>query len=114
MTQVYLVTERPEKAKELAERTLEKYPEEPRLLLALASAYKKLGNFKDAAATFKKAFLFEEELAYSHFEFATIYAKSAVWNEYQRQLERAAELSDSWGAFNKSINELLKKRRTRE
>jgi len=114
LVQVYLATARPQKVQELAEKALEKYPDEPQLLLALAVAQSKLGNRKDATTSFKKAFLFEEELAHGHFELATLYAKSAVWNEYQRQLERAAVLSDSKGDFNKSINGLLKKRRVRE
>ena len=114
MTQVYLATDRPEEALELAGKALEKYPDEPRLLLALAHAQKKIGNIKDAATSFKRAFLLEEELAYGHFELATMYAQSAIWSEYQRHLERSAVLSDPDGQFNKSINELLKKRRERE
>lgn len=112
LAQVYLSTGQSEKALELAENALEKYPEEPRLLLVLASAQKNVGKSKEAITTLKRAFLFEEELAYSHFELATIYAKFALWDEYQKQLDKAAQLSTPESSFNKSINEILKRRKS--
>ena len=75
MANLYLLTKRYEEAENLVTIALEKYPEEPRLLLLLAASYKGQGKVKEAVVTYHRAYLFEVELAYAHYEMAQLYSQ---------------------------------------
>lgn len=94
MTHLYIITKRWEDAEKLLSIALEKYPEEPRLLLLLATSYKAQGKVKEAVVTYHRAYLFEVELAYAHYELAQLYSQFGLDKEYKEQMERASLLSE--------------------
>ena len=94
MAHLYIITRRWEEAEELISIALENYPEEPRLLLLLASSYKAQGKVKEAVVTYHRAYLFEVELAYAHYELAQLYSQFGLETEYKEQMERASALSE--------------------
>jgi len=94
MAHLYIVTKRWEEAERLVSIALEKYPEEPRLLLLLAASYKAQGKVKEAVVAYHRAYLFEVELAYAHYEMAQLYSQFGLEKEYNVQMERAAALSE--------------------
>lgn len=94
MAHLYIITRRWEEAEKLISIALERYPEEPRLLLLLAASYKALGKVKEAVVTYHRAYLFEVELAYAHYEMAQLYSQFGLEKEYKEQLERASLLSE--------------------
>ncbi|MBO7047672.1 MAG: tetratricopeptide repeat protein [Spirochaetia bacterium] len=94
MANLYLLTKQYEKSEKLASIALEKYPEEPRFLLLLAASYKAQGKVKEAVVTYHRAYLFEVELAYAHYEMAQLYSQFGLEKEYKEQIERASALSE--------------------
>ena len=94
MAHLYIITERWEDAEKLLSIALESYPEEPRLLLLLAASYKAQGKIKEAVVTYHRAYLFEVELAYAHYELAQLYSKFGLEQKYKEQMERASLLSE--------------------
>ena len=94
MANLYLLTTRYEEAEKLVSIALENYPEEPRMLLLLAASYKAQGKVKEAVVTYHRAYLFEVELAYAHYEMAQLYSQFGLEKEYKEQLERASALSE--------------------
>lgn len=94
MANLYLLTKRYEKSEKFASIALEKYPEEPRFLLLLAASYKAQGKVKEAVVTYHRAYLFEVELAYAHYEMAQLYSQFGLEKEYKEQIERASALSE--------------------
>ena len=94
MAHLYIITKRWEDAEKLLSIALEKYPEEPRLLLLLATSYKGQGKVKEAVVTYHRAYLFEVELAYAHYELAQLYSQFGLEKEHKKQLERASLLSE--------------------
>ena len=94
MANLYLLTNRYEEAEKLVSIALENYPEEPRLLLLQAASYKAQGKIKEAVVTYHRAYLFEVELAYAHYEMAQLYSQFGLEKEYKEQLERASALSE--------------------
>ena len=94
MANLYLLTRRYEEAEQLVSIALENYPEEPRLLLLLAASYKAQGKVKEDVVTYHRAYLFEVELAYAHYEMAQLYSQFGLEKEYKEQLERASALSE--------------------
>ena len=95
-----------EKGEALLERSLEKYPEEPRLLLMYAYIEGQLGKYGRAAEAYGRLFLFEEELATAHFDFALILGKSAMRERYRAELERAALLAGENHELSAAIRKL--------
>ena len=94
MAHLYIITSRWEEAENLVTIALENYPEEPRLLLLLAASYKAQGKVKEAVVTYHRAYLFEVELAYAHYEMAQLYSQFGLETEYKEQMERASVLSE--------------------
>lgn len=94
MANLYLLTRRYDEAEQLVSIALENYPEEPRLLLLLAASYKAQGKVKEAVVAYHRAYLFEVELAYAHYEMAQLYSQFGLEKEYKEQLERASALSE--------------------
>ena len=94
MANLYLLTKRYEETEKLVTIALEKYPEEPRLLLLLAASYKGQGKVKEAVVTYHRAYLFEVELAYAHYEMAQLYSQFGLEKEHKEQMERASALSE--------------------
>ncbi len=94
MAHLYIITKRWEEAEQLVSIALEKYPEEPRLMLLLATSYKAQGKVKEAVVAYHRAYLFEVELAYAHYEMAQLYSQFGLEKEYNVQMERAAALSE--------------------
>ncbi len=92
MANLYLLTKRYEETEKLVTIALEKYPEEPRLLLLLAASYKGQGKVKEAVVTYHRAYLFEVELAYAHYEMAQLYSQFGLEKEHKEQMERASAL----------------------
>ncbi len=94
MAHLYIITKRWKEAENLVTIALEDYPEEPRLLLLLAASYKAQGKVKEAVVTYHRAYLFEVELAYAHYEMAQLYSQFGLETEYKEQMERASVLSE--------------------
>jgi len=94
MVNLYLLTKQYVKAEELVSIALENYPEEPRLLLLLAASCKAQGKVKEAVVAYHRAYLFEVELAYAHYEMAQLYSQFGLEKEYKEQIERASALSE--------------------
>ena len=94
MAHLYIITSRWEEAEKLVTIALENYPEEPRLLLLLAASYKAQGKVKEAVVAYHRAYLFEVELAYAHYEMAQLYSQFGLETEYKKQMERASALSE--------------------
>lgn len=94
MANLYLLTERYEEAEKLVSIALENYVEEPRLLLLLAASFKEQGKVKEAVVAYHRAYLFEVELAYAHYEMAQLYSQFGLEKECKEQLERASALSE--------------------
>ena len=91
---LYILTKRWEDAEKMLSIALENYPEEPRLLLLLAASFKAQGKVKEAVVTYHRAYLFEVELAYAHYELAQLYSQFGLEKEHKEQLERASLLSE--------------------
>ena len=94
MAHLYIITKRWTDAERLTSIALENYPEEPRLLLILAASYKAQGKVKEAVVAYHRAYLFEVELAYAHYELAQLYSQFGLEKEYKEQMERASFLSE--------------------
>ena len=94
MANLYLLTERYEEAEQLVSAALEKYPDEPRFLLLLAASYKGQAKVKEAVVAYHRAYLFEVELAYAHYEMAQLYSRFGLEKESKEQIERAAVLAE--------------------
>lgn len=94
MGHLYIITKRWENAEKLVSIALESYPEEPRLLLLLATSYKAQDKVKEAVVTYHRAYLFEVELAYAHYELAQLYSQFGLEKEYKEHMERASLLSE--------------------
>ena len=65
-----------------------------RVLLYLAASYKGQGKVKEAVVTYHRAYLFEVELAYAHYEMAQLYSQFGLEKEHKEQMERASALSE--------------------
>lgn len=103
---VYLRKDETEKCIRLLKSALKKYPEEPRLLLLYGNAEKKGGNHTEAAEAYRRAFLFEEELAMAHFEYALLCSGFALEEKYRCELERAALLAGENHELSEAIRKL--------
>ena len=58
----------------------------PRLLLLLAASFKEQGKVKEAVVAYHRAYLFEVELAYAHYEMAQLYSQFGLEKECKEQL----------------------------